>query len=146
MVLHYTMKQQAQYRVGHHVSVAEDMQLCGQSIQMHPLTDFCSGSKYCHSYSTQNAVAALSYCWLTGSALSGPCNTALTRLNVCVCVCAGIPQWRLNITRAKTKFRAAMKAMPALKRAIKSKGSHIPRLDSFGQSPYTLSCWNMPVA
>ncbi|KAL0038273.1 hypothetical protein WJX77_000069 [Trebouxia sp. C0004] len=44
----------------------------------------------------------------------------------------GIPQWRLNITRAKTKFRAAMKAMPALKRAVKSKGSTIPRLDSFG--------------
>ncbi|KAL3141324.1 hypothetical protein ABBQ32_004910 [Trebouxia sp. C0010 RCD-2024] len=44
----------------------------------------------------------------------------------------GIPQWRQNITRAKTKFRAVMKAMPALKRAIKSKGSNIPRLDSFG--------------
>lgn len=30
-----------------------------------------------------------------------------------------------------------MKAMPALKRAVKSKGSTIPRLDSFGQ-PHSL--------
>ena len=60
---------------------------------------------------------------------------ALQPPSTCALCCAAAmpPLWRQNISRAKRKFRNAMRAVSIFKTAVHSSPDRIERLDSFGE-------------
>ena len=78
-------------------------------------------------------VACTAVCW-NQPAFAAPAALQPLSKSASCCAAAMPPLWRQNISRAKRKFRNAMRAVSIFKTAVHSSPDRIERLDSFGES------------